>query len=126
MPSSIRSPWICQTCNKPILRSGGCIEVVNVNPEVAPIGSEPLRPSDDLDVRSGPNVKIIVYHHGKCHPYPGRQGYPITTNRAKTLADWCGWVMHMFDKSWMSRGDLERFLRFWWVNRGDDSHLLGP
>lgn len=128
MPTDVHtSPWICDTCKKPITDGDGVIELVNNNPAHGQVGSLARRASDDSDLMADPNVKAVVFHTGKkgCQPYPGLQGYPILVSRAGTLADWVAWMNHLFEKSWLSRGDLERLNRLWFKNRGIDIHRFG-
>ncbi len=128
-PTTSRSkgvPWSCVTCGQPISGGEGIVELINTNAELGPIGAYPRAPSDDKDLMAAPNVKAIVYHQGECDPYPDAgDGYWFTTDRAATLEAWCSWVDHVFEKTWMSRDDMQRFLGFWFRNRGRDIHKHG-
>ncbi|MEK6408930.1 MAG: hypothetical protein AABN34_18560 [Acidobacteriota bacterium] len=129
--------WICQTCKQPISTGDGFIEVINCNSDLGPIGSYPREatPPFDLGTEESGGAKIgdlvaellqrkpyigFLVFHTRCDPYPDTEGYSIQLARAETLEEWCGWVLHLFEKTWMSRGDLERMLEFWWSHKGDE------
>ena len=66
---------------------------------------------------SGPrNIDIVVYHAG-CRPND-EYGYQIDPAEANTLDAWIGWVLHLCEKVWFSKYELERMLRFWYTAQG--------
>lgn len=123
MPHPYDSPWTCEICKKPIEKNG-IIEIINTNPEHGDVGGLPREESDD-EASFKPNIKAIVFHKA-CDPHPESEGYWLGAERADTLADWCAWVHHLSEKTWVSREDLGRLLKFWFSNRGDDIYKYGP
>lgn len=127
-PDPHTSPWICDTCHLPITTKDGVIELVNIDPEVGAMGSLPRRASDDeAEPLAKVRVGFYAYHNPTCAPFPGQEGYWLAASRAATLADWCAWMNHLFEKpGWLGRGDMERLNRWWFKNRGLDIHKFGP
>lgn len=127
--------WICQTCKQPITSGDGFIEVINCNPDLGPVGSYPSEATPPFDLetervgavkigvlvdeflRRKPNIDFLVLHT-RCDPHTDTEGYSIPVSQAETLDEWCGLVLHLFEKTWMSRGDLKRMLAFWWTHNG--------
>lgn len=130
------SPWICQTCKKPIAPNEGMIEIVNGNTSLGEVGAFPIEPTPEdppfsgsiaekveemrLKMVAGPNIVLQVYHQDTCDPNPDNEGYWFETSRAPTLEQWCGWVLHLGPKTWLGKGDILVLLSAWWVNRGLD------
>ena len=128
--------WVCQTCKQPITDGRGTIEIINTNPELGPVGGYPREATPEVaPVRTDSgfidtvgtlevlrdhksNVDLLVYHTERCDPHPDTDGYHFDVNRAATLEHWCGWVFHLFDKTWMGRDDVQRLLAFWWDHNG--------
>ena len=112
------SPWTCETC-KQLIRSGeGFIEIINKSVALGEVGIYPQEPSDDSSLGKRPNNGIIVHHRGVCDPHPENDGYWLAVERAETPEQWLNWVEHLFEKTWMSREDMERLVAFWRSNRG--------
>ncbi|MCK6513434.1 hypothetical protein L6R46_00045 [Myxococcota bacterium] len=115
------SPWICMSCGKPIFGDEGVIQIINSSPALGKVGAFPRRCSNDQDLIASPNVEFIVHHYGECVMYPDAEdGYSFRSDRAATLQQWCAWTYQVQEKPWMSRGDLMRFLRFWFDNRSEN------
>jgi hypothetical protein len=54
----------------------------------------------------------------------GMEPYWIAVERAATLQQWCHWVHHLTEKSWMAKDDIARMLAFWFKNRGEDIYRV--
>ena len=136
MPKLPTPHWICQTCKKPIANGDGFLEIINIDPAVGTVGDYPIEPSYDGDEgwsKANPHdppptteqlfgrqrIGFYVHHDGDCTIYPEREGYWAETVEVSTPERFMAHVAHLFEKSWMSRGDLLRLLRFWWSHKGE-------
>jgi hypothetical protein len=145
-------PWICTFCNAPIPPAGGMIDVINLNPDLGPVGAYPIEATPDAWTKSVEDAKRRAAegggfrslsditleemvdggkrgpyvgfraYHHDCDPDVKGSAYHFPIREAPTLAAWCAWVLHLEGKSWMSRGDLMRMLAYWFVNRGINPH----
>jgi hypothetical protein len=139
--------WICQICDQPT-GDDGIIEIINVNIDLGPIGTYPVRATEDgdivverflderaraqgvnrerlllsaADLADMPGVtpnNAFVVRHLRCTADCKVQGYWIATSRAATLDQWIGWVLHLEEKEWMGREDFLAMLKFWWTHKG--------
>ena len=112
------------------------IEIVNGNTSLGEVGAFPIEPTPEYALSEGlhhsedvlremiqrqadgPNIALQIFHQGTCDPNPDNDGYWLQTSRAVTLEQWCGWVLHLAPKTWLSKHDLTIILSAWWVNRG--------
>lgn len=134
--------WVCQECGKPIENGAGYVDVINTNSKLGKIGGDPRYASPDPDIqvppdenkeKSNPALNFISAEelvkrgaapqnigfrvtHTKCGP---DTGYNIDLKRARTLAEWCSWVLHVSGKTWMGKEDTRRMLAFWWEHKGE-------
>lgn len=125
--------WVCMGCKKPLLVDEGVITISNANADLGPIGSHPLRPSEEntmapvstgegldysdlsrLVVRKR-NVAFGAYHFG-CKPHPNLQSYEIPSGL--DAEHWLAWVTHLNEKTWMGKRDLHAMAAFFWTHRG--------
>ncbi|MBC8137581.1 MAG: hypothetical protein H8F28_16995 [Fibrella sp.] len=114
------------------------MEIVNSNQELGTVGGYPRKATNELEVQGKnpgvydaielmdayknheQNIDFLVFHT-KCDPHPNTEGYVIELSRAKSITDWVGWTLHLFQKSWMGREDLEHMLLFWWSHKKQTS-----
>lgn len=117
MPTPKAPPWVCLGCYEPVLEADGVIEVFNNNLDLGHIGVFPVARTEVATLKP-PNNDIRVYHRERCDPDRFQPpGFVIHTGQADTLEKWVWWTDHLFDKPWMGRDDLQRFLGYWWKNR---------
>ena len=88
--------WICEVCHKPIKSGAGYVEIH----------------------RKRTLVTFSVLHR-KCDPHSESNSYWFRVESASTLAKWCSWVVHLSEKTWMSKDDIGRMIEFWFKNRGE-------
>jgi hypothetical protein len=145
---AMNTNWVCQICHKPA-PDHCVIEVINSNIDHGSIGGYPVMASedeqaaterlreqiakergvapehvafsiDDVTDRLSPQINIaFVVRHIECTRDQDNEGYWLGADRANTLGEWAGWVIHLSEKTWMGRDDLVRMLAFWWTHRGD-------
>lgn len=88
-------------------------------PTKPPFGGVGLFELEDNPIQ----IAFAAYHYD-CAPEPNQNPYWIAVERARTLEQWCGWVHHLTEKSWMSKDDIARTLTFWFHNRGQNAFEL--
>jgi hypothetical protein len=132
--------WICSKCGKPLIDGNGMIDVINANPDLGTVGTYPQRaaaPEEPVEhdesgavdlaslqtrilegMRRPNNVDFVVLH-ADCRE--GETfGYQIAPSQAQTLDAWVGWALHLCEKTWFGKDELERMLRFWYRGRGKE------
>jgi hypothetical protein len=140
--------WICQICHE---QTGGegIIEIINANIDLGPIGSYPVRATEDVAIgeqrfraemarEKGVSIdklvltaaelvklspptanNVLVIRHLRCTSDQRNQGYWFETSRAETPESWIAWAIHLGEKSWMGRQDVLHMLSFWWTHKGE-------
>ena len=56
------------------------------------------------------NIHFGCYH-SECNPYKHLSAYEIPGS--VDAERWMGWVLHLYDKTWMGKWDLHRMLVFY-------------
>jgi hypothetical protein len=135
--------WTCEVCKKPILNLNGCIELFHANPANGYVGGYPHMASPDFPDDEFTDAKAIERDpdiatrdeiafsqvqdahwlldrpmnvgmrsvHYTCSTYEGC--YCIDLGRAANAEAWIRWCLHVSEKTWIGKWDLERLLSFW-------------
>jgi hypothetical protein len=125
----MKTNWVCQICKEPIAepKPNGVVEVINIDINLDPIGSYPVEASKGPGEGDTPfpEQKIgFVARHVDCIRDQDQQGYVIGISTIQTLESWIGWILHLEEKTWMSRYDLLRMLEFWWTHKGEHAPTI--
>jgi len=132
------SAWRCDLCHRPIRR--GYVEILAAS-EDGVVGGYPEVPTPDEELPEAPGgrpgrfrvvsaAELLVLGetqrriafrvvHDACDEMH-RPGYAIEVGRARALAQWVEWVVHVAEKGWMGRRDLVAMLELWFRNRGQE------
>jgi len=131
--------WRCDVCHRPIRAGTGYIALLAVS-EDGVVGGYPQVPTPEDTLPEPPGgwpggmqcvslAELVALGesqhrvavravHGHCDTET-RPGYEFDVRRARTLAQWCEWVLHVGAKDWMGRRDVLAMLEYWWRNRGE-------
>lgn len=140
-------PWTCSKCGKPIAAGEGSVDVMDTE-----TGGSPRRPTSNemrltpeaieerrkqgrpteppfdgiglFELEHNPIQVAFAAYHYDCASEPDPNPYWIAVERAETLQQWCHWVHHLTEKSWMAKDDIARMLAFWFKNRGEDIYRV--
>jgi HNH endonuclease len=119
-PDPPKAPWCCRACGQWIPAMSAIVEIMHA-PEGGPVGGYPKGQGAAGEAAGDEwgliHSDITIYAlHPECLPEEDLlRGYEIPA--PFSLDEWTGWVMHLFDKIWLSRYDLYRLLAFWWSGR---------
>lgn len=119
-PDPPRAPWCCRACGQWIPAMSAMIEIMDAR-EGHPVGGYPKGRGDAGEAVGDQwglmhsDIRIYALHQ-ECLPEDDMlRGYEIPAPFG--LEEWIGWVLHLFEKIWLSRYDLYRLLAFWWSGR---------
>ncbi|TKD12363.1 hypothetical protein [Polyangium fumosum] len=140
-------PWTCSKCKKPIAAGEGSVDVMD-----AETGGSPRRPTSSErrltpeaieerqkqgrptqppfdgfsigELERNPIQIAFGAYHFECVESADMEPYWIAVERAETLEQWCHWVHHLTEKTWMAKDDIARMLAFWFTNRGEDIYQV--
>lgn len=143
--------WVCQVCKKP-MATEGIIEVINVNIDLGPIGTYPMKATEDeavVDARRraeraaqlGISEEELSFQpfqgseglrleknvdftarHLKCYADSEMQGYWFASREVETLEEWVKKLIHLGEKTWIGREDVLGGLEFWWTHKGKNPY----
>jgi hypothetical protein len=119
-PDPPKAPWCCHACGQWIPAMSAMIEIMDAR-EGRPVGGYPKGRGDAGEAAGDEwglmHTDIAIYAlHPECLPEDDMlRGYEIPAPFG--LEEWIGWVLHLFEKIWLSRYDLYRLLAFWWSGR---------
>jgi hypothetical protein len=145
--TSHTKPWTCDVCKKPIASGDGYVLVMDAKtrnyprrptPEGVQLTPEAIekrraegQPTEPPwgsftlgEIADKPDEISFVAYHKECDPDAETNPYWISVERAETLEQWCGWVHHLCEKTWMSKHDIRELLGYWFENRGQDPYEL--
>lgn len=129
--------WRCNKCGKAIANGNGYVELRH-QAEDGKLGGHPLESSDTRYDRQiteifGPADKrgvmvvnqmpepidavAITVHHKKCAPTGN--SYWFDVERADTLDDWVGWLVHLAGKRWFGSVEVRKFAHLWYEAHED-------